>query len=63
MFSPLFQQHSFMDRDFSAYRSGSHIRTHSQCQKVCIFPNFDEKIPNFDEKIPKLDHVSVNISK
>ena len=45
-------------RDFSAYISGSHKRTRSQCKKICIFPNFDEKIPNLRKKFPKLDNAS-----
>ena len=37
-------------RDFSSYICGSVYGTHSQWQKVYIFPNFDEKIPNLTEK-------------
>ena len=58
-------QHLFvrsLDRDFSAYISGSHKRTRSQCKKVYIFPNFDEKIPNVRGKFPKSDSVFMNIA-
>ena len=33
------------------------IRTRSQCQKVYIFLNFDEKSPNLRKKFPKLENV------
>ena len=46
-------------RDVSAYISGSHKGTRSQCKKVYIFPNFDEKIPNMRGKFPKSDKVSL----
>ena len=29
---------------------GAEIRPHSQCQKVCFFPNSRQKIPNFTKK-------------
>ena len=41
-------------RDFSAYISGSHKRTRSQCKKVYIFPNFDEKNSQYERKISQI---------
>ena len=32
---------------------GAEIRPHSQCQKVCFFPNSRQKIPNFTKKKKK----------
>ena len=32
---------------------GAEIRPHSQCQKVCFFPNSRQKIPNFTQKKKK----------
>ena len=32
---------------------GAEIRPHSQCQKVCFFPNSRQEIPNFTKKKKK----------
>ena len=45
-------------KDFSTYIYESHKRTRSQCQKECIFLNFDEKFPNLRKKFPKLDKLT-----